>query len=69
MSEFTIHGTSGRFENSYADLREEIRLMALAEREGAEQEGATPKARQAPEAPRPSLLSRLFTRPATRLAA
>lgn len=66
MTDFTIYGASGRFENSHADLREEIRLMALAEEEkGAEMEAT----RQANGAPRPSLLSRLFTRPAIRLAA
>jgi len=60
MTEFTIHDANERFANSYADLREEIRLMAEAELEAA---------RPAADAPRRSLLSRLFTRPATRLAA
>ena len=58
-TEFTIRDADGRFEDSHADLREEIRLMAEAQRE----------ARQAVEAPRQSLLSRLFTRPVARLAA
>ena len=63
MMEFTIHTESGRFEDRHADLREEIRLMALAKEEGAELEAVHPAA------PRQSLLRRLFTRPAVRLAA
>jgi len=60
MTEFTLHGASGRFEDNHADLREEIRLMAEAEQEATS---------HASDAPRQSLLSRLFTRPANRLAA
>jgi len=59
MTKFTMHGANGRFEDSHADLREEIRLMAEAELEATH---------RAAETPQPSLLSRLFTRP-TRLAA
>ena len=65
MMEFTIHTESGRFEDRHADLREEIRLMALATEEGADLEAPHPAA----TAPRQSLLRRLFTRPAVRLAA
>jgi hypothetical protein len=60
MTEFTIHDANERSANSYADLREEIRRMAEAELEGA---------RPVADVPRRSLLSRLFTRQATRLAA
>jgi hypothetical protein len=62
MTKLTLQGASGRFENSHSDsdLLEEIRLMAEAEQEAAH---------AAADAPRRSLLTRLFTRPATRLAA
>lgn len=60
MTELTFQGASGRFENSHTDLLEEIRLMAEAEQEATH---------VAADAPRRSLLTRLFTRPAIRLAA
>jgi hypothetical protein len=60
MTEFTIHSANGRFENSHPDLLEEIRLMAQAEQDAT---------RVAADAPRRSLLTRLFTRPPARLAA
>ena len=63
MTKLTLQGAHGRFENSHSDsdLLEEIRLMALAEEEEA--------AHAAADTPRRSLLTRLFTRPAIRLAA
>ncbi|MBV8536995.1 MAG: hypothetical protein JO128_15450 [Alphaproteobacteria bacterium] len=60
MTEFTYQGASGRFEDRDADLREEIRLMALAQQE---------RASQATDGQQRSLLSRLFSRPSARLAA
>ncbi len=65
MSEFTTEFSRARFESSHLDLVDEIRLMALAEQEGAQRDAA----HRVPDAPRSSLLRRLFTRPATRLAA
>ena len=60
MTELTFQGAAGRFENRHADLLEEIHLMAQAEQEAAP---------VASDAPRQSLLTRLFNRPAIRLAA
>lgn len=55
MNDFTITGASGRFEDSHADLLEEIRLMVEADRHAE---------RPVETAPRPSFLTRLFQRPA-----
>lgn len=61
MRDFTIQGASGRFENSHADLLEEIRVMVEADLQAE---------RPAEAAPRRSLLTRLFNRAAAeRLAA
>lgn len=61
MNGFTIKGASGRFEDSHADLLEEIRLMAEADLHGERPADATP---------RRSFLVRLFNRAAAeRLAA